>query len=64
VVKSESQKTSEYSEKLFYIDLYKNWSTIRDEYIERVQNQDFNINNSIVTGTEYVAQRTLDGDYL
>ncbi len=64
IIKSQSQKTREYSEKLFYIDLYKNWSTIRDEYIERVQNQDFNINNSIVTGTEYVEQRTLDGDYL
>lgn len=64
VIKSTSQKTKKYSEKLFYINIYKNWSIIRNEYIQRVENQDFNINNTIVSGSEYVIDMTNKGNYL
>lgn len=64
IIECKSSKTQKISQKLYYINLYKNWSSIRNSFISKIENQSFNINNTEMTGIEYVDYLTLTGDYL
>ncbi len=64
VLKSTSiiDKTN-YCEKLFHLDIEKDWCAIRDEYIEKVKNQSFSINRTASSNIDFLNFMKSSGKY-
>jgi len=64
VIRATATLGLQYGETLFHINVYRDWSDIRDEFVQKIINQDFSIERSLVTNLEYDQYRIDRGDYL
>lgn len=64
VVRATEAVTNLYGEARYTLRVYRNWSDIRDEFITKVENQDFAIDGTPSSNEAYVEYRQDRGDYL